>query len=1591
MKVKGNRWCRSLLIVLLSAAMLVQGFGRSQSSAAGLEAEGTWIYEGNREIAAKAALPEIAYNSKGELYIKYLAAYKSGNGIPSIQKYDGVKWKMLPTPPEAIPMPAASVTSSFVIDNDIPYLAYRGDKNELHVSKLAEEGWETLGGPVFVSESTTLEHITLTIVDGTPYVAYSGVVKGEKVWQIKKYIAGAWTLIPSPEGSHPSSDAPFAIDDDGILYVGYISSNSAQRATVKKYNPDRKEWERIGNQNFTGGALSMPKLIVEDGILYFGYVDSSANGNRLTVMEHSAGELLGDWTKAGNTVSENRVSSYTLSAEAGKVYAMYRDYTEPYTVSAKSLIKLLDGSYTWDKLGESLSVTVQSLSDMTVRGGVPYVSYVEDGKTGSISIIKYSDADFKLWGQVRDSAVQLEWDAAEKATGYIIFKDGVQFSSVGREGRSDVIPKLENNTSYRFMIRTVDGRYSNEIKITPLALPPTAPLHVQTTSVNNAQVNISWDPVTAATGADATGYYIYQRDAEVSSYPDTPAAVVTGNSSTAYTLTEGLTSGKTVYFKVRAFNENGVSDEAESAEVNATPGLNVWESLGTVSSSATMDNSLIVNDGTPFLAIVENGKVSVKKHTPTGWEYVGSPGFLEGGVGYTSLAFFNNVPYVASTDIHNSVTVMKYTGKGATKWEPVGGRSIVDKLVDNVVLAIDKNGIPFVAFNVQPAHGQEPGAMVMRYSGEGDTGWELVGDGIISVGAAGTYVSLFVDGITPYVAFRDNNANRGTVMMYDGGQWVALGGRGFTKNMTTAKAVKWTSVFVYEGTPYLAFRDVGPNLVKFNGQNWDYVGSKNFEGNPDNDLNYTRLFIDQGIPYILFRSAENGGKAIVMKYTGKGDKGWEFVGNKSFSKGAVDHTSLYVEDGIVYAAFTDMAQSGGDYRTVVMRFDDSGSAPAVPLNVTASARDRGVELNWSASPNADHYNIYLRTAGEGYGAPAGVATSTYLSVKELANDTTYYVTVTSASETAGESGKSMEVAVTPFDTAAPPLVAPIEVSPGGAPGRALVKTAVYDEVYHELKRIVSVEPLDTPDIVLDRVPAEAVPVSALPFELADVEAGMYIAIYETDEKGTIFRFSSKLLQRGEVASYPIPMLKLDIVPGKTQGTATVQTTTYDPLNSIAVQVSADAIAVPVKGDFLPAGVLSYKPGEDIAVAAGSYIAVYEINKSRQINGFAQAKVSAGQIYTAPPAGNNPEFQSAVVPPAAKPDLLKVDEAWALKELNNAEAAVLSIDLKDVDSSATGAISVWFPQSVIRLAVQLGKPLQILDRGSKWTIAAQQLLSAEAEEVTLTFTQKTAVDQPANTEGRILYTITSSVKNLDPLDKNSFALNAQISVSGGESDPDKLVIYVQDEQGNWRYLDSKITGGSIEFQPAQWGAYLLTKSTKTFGDLNSHWARHAIEVMAARNIATGTDEGLFAPNQILTRAEFAVMLDRLLNLKMEAAVFKDVPEDAWYAVGVNAAAAAGIIGGAGGVYRPQDSLSRQEMAVMIMRAYHLSNAGAAVTGATPAFHDAGRMGTWAQQAVNEAAALGIIEGQPGGMFKPDGKTTRAEGMTVLYRLLKLPAK
>ena len=92
---------------------------------------------------------------------------------------------------------------------------------------------------------------------------------------------------------------------------------------------------------------------------------------------------------------------------------------------------------------------------------------------------------------------------------------------------------------------------------------------------------------------------------------------------------------------------------------------------------------------------------------------------------------------------------------------------------------------------------------------------------------------------------------------------------------------------------------------------WEAVGTPGFSvGQAD----YVSLFIDQGIPYVTYKDVANSEKATVMKYNGSN---WVNVGSAGFSAGSADYTSLFIYNGIPYVVYQDGANS---YKTTVMKF-----------------------------------------------------------------------------------------------------------------------------------------------------------------------------------------------------------------------------------------------------------------------------------------------------------------------------------------------------------------------------------------------------------------------------------------------------------------------------------------------------------------------------------------------------------------------------------------------------------------------------------------------------------------------------------------------
>lgn len=178
------------------------------------------------------------------------------------------------------------------------------------------------------------------------------------------------------------------------------------------------------------------------------------------------------------------------------------------------------------------------------------------------------------------------------------------------------------------------------------------------------------------------------------------------------------------------------------------------------------------------------------------------------------------------------------------------------------------------------------------------------------------------------------------------------------------------------------------------------------------------------------------------------------------------------------------------------------------------------------------------------------------------------------------------------------------------------------------------------------------------------------------------------------------------------------------------------------------------------------------------------------------------------------------------------------------------------------------------------------------------------------------------------------------------------------------------------------------ATCNFIDISDHWAREDIIEMYQKGIVAGITETTFEPDRQITRAEFATLLARGLGLSTGvSAGFLDVEPGLWYTQYINAACSAGLICGYEGYFRPDDNITREEMAVMIEKTYSFLGKEKA-TGAIVRFSDAAEISEWAYESVDVAATAGLISGNPDGTFCPKNNATRAECTSLVKRILEL---
>jgi len=203
------------------------------------------------------------------------------------------------------------------------------------------------------------------------------------------------------------------------------------------------------------------------------------------------------------------------------------------------------------------------------------------------------------------------------------------------------------------------------------------------------------------------------------------------------------------------------------------------------------------------------------------------------------------------------------------------------------------------------------------------------------------------------------------------GRWIPFGTPGFTN-----EEVMYTSLFVNNGKPYLAYRinmaSTKATVKKFDGGAWSDTGNPEFTAG---SALHTNLFIDGGAVYVAYTDASTGGsKASVMKLDTT-NPGWTYVGAQKFSAGANAQNSFFVYKGTPYLAFQDAAAS---YGITVMKFDGNawstlGGAGFSGANFEYPSLFIYNDIPYIAYRKSAGYNVFVKKFTGGSWADVGAA------------------------------------------------------------------------------------------------------------------------------------------------------------------------------------------------------------------------------------------------------------------------------------------------------------------------------------------------------------------------------------------------------------------------------------------------------------------------------------------------------------------------------------------------------------------------------------------------------------------------------------------
>ena len=211
----------------------------------------------------------------------------------------------------------------------------------------------------------------------------------------------------------------------------------------------------------------------------------------------------------------------------------------------------------------------------------------------------------------------------------------------------------------------------------------------------------------------------------------------------------------------------------------------------------------------------------------------------------------------------------------------------------------------------------------------------------------------------------------------------------------------------------------------------------------------------------------------------------------------------------------------------------------------------------------------------------------------------------------------------------------------------------------------------------------------------------------------------------------------------------------------------------------------------------------------------------------------------------------------------------------------------------------------------------------------------------------------------------------------------------------RYLAAEDTVVVTSSQSAQWmaegkwrcGVKGTVDIPLPFTDVpEDEWYYSDVRFVVENGLFNGVTEDQFMPGNTMNRGMMTTVLHRLANEPevRYSQEFTDVHADQWYARGTIWCARMGIVNGVGdGRFAPDQTVTRQQIAVMLYNYAVKTGRSAGERGDISAFPDAETVAPWAEEAMSWAVGIGILNGS-GGNLLPENGAQRAQVAAMLHR-------